>query len=128
MTATTLSSPEDKREFYARRFGKVQTNLVHPNGWSPAPPANLAKNFYNDLAPEVAEKWASQPLPMSEDLNIDAEGIYGGFGDVPTWYVACEKDLVFKPDVQGAIRGQDPEGEPGCERAEAGFEPQPYAQ
>ncbi|KAK7757911.1 hypothetical protein SLS62_000289 [Diatrype stigma] len=100
VTATTLHSPEDKRDFYARRLGKVQTELVHPNGWSPVPPANFSKNFYNDLAPEEAEKWAGRLLPMSEYLNIDAEGIYGGFGDVPTWFVVCEKDLVFKPEVQ----------------------------
>jgi hypothetical protein len=57
------------------------------------PPREL---FYHDLPAEEAEFWVSQLLPQSlKALFEGGEYTYGGWKDVPTWYIGTVEDRAL---------------------------------
>lgn len=56
--------------------------------------------FYNDLPETEAELWTSRLRKHSLAAIRDKEDVYGGWLDVPCWYLKCTKDQAIVPEAQ----------------------------
>lgn len=102
VAAVTVRDAADKRALYQGRLGLPGAVAPGATGWKDPPAAaRAAELFYGDLAPDDAARWARRLLRTSAYLDGSADGVSGGFADVPAaWYVVCGRDRAVPPAEQ----------------------------
>ena len=65
-------------------------------------PTVSAQYIFNEKTPEEGTKRVIEGLIQHSSVSFGNELTYAGYGDVPSSYLFCDKDLCVPPNVQQA--------------------------